>query len=61
MTCGAVEFKVQRRVYVDMSRQEKSFPTDNKAIWGLLALEDGGRSVLLDANSRLIVRGIYHG
>ena len=26
MTCGAVEFKVQLRVYVDMSRQEKSFP-----------------------------------
>ena len=61
MTCGAVEFKVQRRVYVDMSRQEKSFPTDNKTIWGLLALKNGGRSVFLDTSSRFIVRGFYHG
>ena len=61
MTCGAVEFKVQRRVYVDMSRQEERFPTDNKTIWGLLALKNGGRSVFLDTSSRFIVRGFYHG
>jgi|MDSX01.1.fsa_nt_gb hypothetical protein len=38
----------------------KCFPTDNKAIWGFLALEDGSGGVFFNVSSRLIVGGIYH-